>query len=155
MVEIYSEIGGDLRLDRRCNKIFHDIYTSQSAVLNRFCNSHGSNTGARRFLSNDNVDIRSLTNNSYQLCRQSGSGGHFLAIQDTTELNYESHSGRLDKSDKSLGPVGNNKDFGFFLHPTLVIDVERLFPIGFSSIIEWNRSWSKKAKRKETIKSYL
>jgi hypothetical protein len=43
---------------------------------------------------------------------------HVLAIQDTSELNYQKYAGRVT----GLGTVGNGKDVGFFIHPMLVLD---------------------------------
>ena len=45
-------------------------------------------------------------------------GRHVLAIQDTTELNFEAHAERT----RGLGLVGNGIDHGFFMHPVLVAD---------------------------------
>ena len=66
-----------------------------------------------------------------------------LSIQDTSEINYQRLSGKLKGNDRNIGPVGNNTDAGFFLHPNLVVDVAEMFPIGFSSIIIWNINWDK------------
>lgn len=149
---LYSDIGNDIRLVRRCNQIYEAMCTSQSSIINQFCKSHTSSTGARRFLNNENVTIEQLSESSYSRCSRNITGKHVLAIQDTTELNYSSHSGRLQVSDTELGPVGNNKDIGFFLHPTLAIDAQQKFPLGFSSIIEWNRKWEKQNKHERLYK---
>lgn len=69
-------------------------------------------------------------------------GRHLLVIQDTTEINLENHSGRL-KPQSGLGPTGNDKDVGFFLHPSLVVDADRLTPLGFSSVDLYHRDWDK------------
>ena len=69
-------------------------------------------------------------------------GKHLLVIQDTTEINLQNHAGRL-KPGNGLGPVGNNTDVGFFLHPSLVLDASTLTPLGFSSIDICHRSWDK------------
>ena len=42
---------------------------------------------------------------------------HVLAIQDTTELNFQRHARRT----QGLGPVGNGVDQGLFLHPLLAV----------------------------------
>ncbi|MDR0597276.1 MAG: hypothetical protein LBG14_02070 [Treponema sp.] len=42
-----------------------------------------------------------------------------LLIQDTTELNLESHRRRIAGLE-GLGTVGNGSDLGFFCHPTIV-----------------------------------
>lgn len=82
--------------------------------------------------------ISECTSRTKDLC----TGRHLLVIQDTTEINLENHSGRL-KPDNGLGPVGNNKDVGFFLHPSLVLDASSLTPLGFSSVEIYHRNWDK------------
>lgn len=69
-----------------------------------------------------------------------------LSIQDTSEINYQNLVGKLKANDRNIGLVGNNTDAGFFLHPNLVVDTAEMFPIGFSSIILWNRAWDKSDK---------
>lgn len=82
--------------------------------------------------------IASSTSKLESLC----SDRNLLVIQDTTEINLQSHSGRL-KPCNGLGPVGNNTDVGFFLHPSLVLDQDSLTPLGFSSIDIYHRDWDK------------
>jgi hypothetical protein len=67
-----------------------------------------------------------------------------LCIQDTTEINYTKHIGRIGKEDINIGPVTKNDNGGYFCHPMLVVDAKHHLPLGFSSIQVWNRSWDKK-----------
>ncbi|MHC5780074.1 MAG: hypothetical protein ACYTXP_40950, partial [Nostoc sp.] len=60
-----------------------------------------------------------------------------LAISDSSEINLQSHAGRLSLS--GLGVVGNNTDVGFYIHPTLVLDGESGFPLGLSTVKLWSR----------------
>lgn len=65
---------------------------------------------------------------------------HALVIQDTTEVNFYAHSGRLLVSDPDIGPLtAKDKSAGFFLHPGLVVDPDARVPLGISSITIWNR----------------
>lgn len=65
---------------------------------------------------------------------------HALVIQDTTEVNFYAHSGRLLVSDPDIGPLtAKDKSAGFFLHPGLAVDPVRKVPLGISSITIWNR----------------
>lgn len=70
-------------------------------------------------------------------------GKHVLCIQDTSEINYTAHSGRLKASDPQLGPVTKSRDVGFFVHPNLVLDAQSGFALGFADIHLWNRPWDK------------
>jgi hypothetical protein len=65
-------------------------------------------------------------------------GKHVLAISDTSEINLQSHQGRLKP--EGVGVVGNNKDVGFFIHPTLVVDAQNGFPLGLSNVQLWSRA---------------
>ncbi len=57
---------------------------------------------------------------------------HALAVSDTSEVNLSRHRGRLKAAD--LGSLSNDREVGFFLHPTLVLDVQHQggFPLGVS-----------------------
>ena len=65
-------------------------------------------------------------------CQQQVSGRHVLALSDTSEINLQAHVGRLNPD--TVGVVGNNKDVGFFIHPTLVLEAETGFPLGISAV---------------------
>jgi len=60
---------------------------------------------------------------------------HVLAIQDTTEINYQQHADRV----RGLGTVGNGKDVGFFLHPMLVMDAANGACLGSAAVHIENR----------------
>ena len=78
--------------------------------------------------------IRSLSDH----CERQVEGRHILSISDTSEINLQSHQGRLKP--EGLGVVGNNKDVGFFIHPSLAVDAESGFPLGLSNVQLWTRS---------------
>ena len=80
--------------------------------------------------------MEELANNVSGKIGKAAEGLHVLAIQDTTELNYQHHADRTD----DLGPVGNGKDIGFFLHPALVINAQDGTCLGLSSVMCWQRT---------------
>jgi hypothetical protein len=84
------------------------------------------------------VTISELVRSLSDHCEQQVLGRHVLAISDTSEINLEAHRGRLKT--EGLGVVGNNKDVGFFIHPTLVLDANSGFPLGLSNIKLWTRA---------------
>jgi hypothetical protein len=67
---------------------------------------------------------------------KSAAGRHVLAIQDTSEINYQAHANRVS----GLGTVGNGKDVGFFIHPMLVLDAQDETCLGFGAINTWIRT---------------
>ncbi len=74
-----------------------------------------------------------------EACTRTGriaAGRHILAIQDSTELNYQAHAKRV----KGLGTVGNGKDVGLFLHPLLAIDASDGYCLGLAHLHHWIRT---------------
>ena len=83
------------------------------------------------------MTVSELVQGIAEHCQQNVAERHVLAISDSSEINLQSHVGRLKS--EGLGVVGNNRDVGFYLHPTLVIDSESGFPLGLSTIQLWTR----------------
>jgi len=79
--------------------------------------------------------ISSIQQSSLQICKEDG---HYLALQDTTAASYRHHKGRIKEG--TLGWIANkDKDLGFFLHPTLLIDARQKEQQGFGHIELWSR----------------
>lgn len=58
---------------------------------------------------------------------------HVLTIQDTTELNYASKINRID----GLGPMGNGRTYGVYLHAMIVVDSQEETCNGTTSLKTW------------------
>lgn len=91
--------------------------------------------------------VRSLSDH----CEQQVEGRHILALSDTSEINLQSHAGRLKSA--GIGVVGNNQDVGFFIHPTLVLDAESGFPLGLSNVQLWTRELERPNKTERKYKT--
>ncbi len=81
-------------------------------------------TALHRFLENENVTVSELVQSIAEQCQQNVAERHVLAISDSSEINLQSHVGRLKS--EGLGVVGNNTDVGFYIHPTLVVDSQAI-----------------------------
>jgi hypothetical protein len=88
-----------------------------------------------RWLRNKEVTVKRLIREEQDRLKPLVAGRHVLGIQDTTEINYQSQSGRV----KGLGTVGDGTGIGFFMHPMLVIDAETGACLGSSEIHVHNR----------------
>lgn len=119
------------------------ITEKQTVILNQLAGDRKELVAFSRFFNNDSVELNSMKQESYDRTNLLVKGKHVLCIQDTTEINYQRHLGKLSKTDTDLGLVGNNKDIGFFLHPSLVVDSEDSFPLGLSWAHIWNRPFDK------------
>jgi hypothetical protein len=119
-----------------------------TAVLHQSMKSRRDYVGACRFFNNPNVTYEEIIQPVIEQTSASVSGRCLIVGQDTSEINYEDHINYLDKEDKELGPVGNNEDIGFFLHPSIVIDEESEILAGISDMHIWNRRFDKGDKFK-------
>ena len=146
-------IFNDKRLEKRGEKIIDNIVNKETAVLNQFSDNRADLVGASRFFDNDSVTEDVLIKATANRCTKSCTNKHVLALQDTSEINYEKHRGKLSESDNHLGPVGNNKDIGFFIHPVFVLERETGFPLCIPHVHIWNRDWDKGTKKERNYKS--
>lgn len=104
-----------------------------------------------RWLENPSVSLSSLTESLAEHCRHQVKGRHVLAISDTSEINLQAHAGRLKP--EGLGVVGNNRDIGFFLHPTLIVDSTDGMPLGLSHVQLWTRPAERPSKAERHYKT--
>ena len=91
--------------------------------------------GFSRWLNNPNVTVSEIVEHDVQALAGRVAGLHVLAIQDTTELNYAAHAGRVH----GLGPTGNGIDPGLFAHPVLAVDAGSGAVLGLCGMQIWTR----------------
>lgn len=91
--------------------MYEAIRQNQSVNIRQISNNRAEQVGYYRFLDHENVTVGELERSLSAPCTQQVLGKHVLAISDSSEINLESHVGRL-KPEK-LGVVGNNQDVGF------------------------------------------
>lgn len=92
-----------------------------------------------RFLHNDRVSLEALNRGAGEWVGRLAQGcRHVLAIQDTTELNFQRHARRT----RGLGPVGNGTDQGLLLHPLLAVEAAGGRCLGLA----WAKLWVRHGK---------
>ena len=91
------------------------------------------------------MTISELVRSVADQCQLQVGGLHVLSISDSSEINLQAHGGRLHR--QGLGVVGNNRNVGFFIHPTLVLNAQTGFPLGLSAIHLWTRDLYQFLKR--------
>lgn len=111
------------------------MVTKQTVCLRQLGQNRAGEVRAGRFFRNSKVTVEELVSSGCEGTRQRVAGRHVLAIQDTTELNYQAHAGRV----KGLGPAGNGKDKGLFAHPLLTVDAEEGACLGLAHMAVWTR----------------
>ena len=149
--EIYTGKFLDKRLDKRANQLSALLYFSQSSSIHEMSYNEAEQKGAYRFLSNDNVEEKILIDTAIEksnyLCKEKD----VLVLQDTSEINVDNHRNRL-KAGNGIGLTGNNKDLGFFLHGSLVLDASSETLLGYSNIQLWHRQEDKLDKMERDYK---
>jgi hypothetical protein len=148
---LFTGVFADKRLDRRCEQIFWQMVSKKSAVLHQSMASKAALTGAYRFMNHQQVNYELIGHrltSSWPV-----KGKNILCLQDTSEANFTWHSGALKVNDAHLGPVGNPEEVGFFMHPSLCLDMGDGFPLGFSDVFLFNRPWQQADKYQRKYKS--
>jgi len=110
-----------------------------TVILNQLANGRSDLVGFSRFLSNEKITPEILIQSAINRCSELVAGRDVLVVNDTTDFNFRDHYNYLSSLDEDLGPMSNEGDLGFYLHPGLVIDVDQEIGLGFSYIKIWNR----------------
>lgn len=106
-----------------------------SAVLRRASQGRAEQVGFGRWLNNRRVSVSEILEDAGAKLAPRVAGLHVLAIQDTTELNFEAHGERV----RGLGAVGNGRDRGLFVHPVIAVDAASRSLLGLAGAQLWTR----------------
>lgn len=126
----------DLRLKKTCAKLHKRMIDKQDMSLRRLSEDRAEEVSYGRLLGNYRVTTGEMIRNIGAATNERCRGLHVLAIQDTSEINLNSHAGRV----KGLGTVGNGTDLGFFIHPLLAVDAKNGSCLGLAHLHLWQRT---------------
>jgi hypothetical protein len=111
------------------------MHQHKTVSLRRLAGNRATEVKFGRWLRNKKVEVSELIEQTVQKVTPLAHGWHVLAIQDTTELNYQAHATRTS----GLGTVGNGTDQGIYLHPMLTLNAETGACLGLSGLKLWTR----------------
>src|SRR5258705_121713 len=117
----------------------------RTVCLRRLSDGHAGEVRYSRFLNSPHVTPAEMLATAANHCAARVAGRHVLAIQDTSEINYQAHAGRC----RGLGLASNGSDLGFFIHPCLVVDVAHGGIIGLAGGQGWKRQGNVPTERKK------
>lgn len=123
------------RLKNNGKLLFTRIMERKVVSLRQLGDTRAERVRFERWIRNEKVRITDLIQTEQARLQPIVKDRHVLAIQDTSELNYQKYAGRV----KGLGTVGNGKDVGFFIHPMLVLDAQTSACLGSAAIHIENR----------------
>jgi len=127
---------GDKRLERRGELFLDRMVEHGSCTIRRLGEGRAGIVGFNRFLGNPKVIAEEIVAPASQRLSDAARGQHVLAIQDTTEVNYQHHAGRV----RGLGPAGNGRDRGLFVHPVIAVSAESGALLGLAGAQVWTRA---------------
>ena len=125
----------DKRLQENGELFFNRVVEKKTIHIRGLAYNRAEEIKLGRWLRHKEVTKEKLIKEELTRTRKLVAGRHVLAIQDTTEINYQAHAGRV----KGLGTVGNGTDLGLYLHPLLVVDAQTKACIGCGAIKTWMR----------------
>ncbi len=134
----YEGYFGDKRTEKRGTELHRRLFCNSTGCIQGISLNRAEQKAYYRFLHNKRATETQLIKELQERCSRQVKGKVVLSIQDTTEINLSSHKGRL-KKDSGFGGIDDSWGIGFKLHPSLVVDAQNCFPLGFSSIKMWGR----------------
>jgi len=130
---------GDARLERNGELITRRVAERQTVCVRKLADDRREQVKFRRLLANNAVTVEEMVAHRALFVAAAAQGRHVLAIQDTSEINYQAQSGRK----RGLGTVGNGTDAGLFVHPVLAVDAAARSCLGLVDALVWRRTKSK------------
>lgn len=124
----------DPRVEGRGVWLFDQIVATGSVVLRTVGETRAGEVAAQRFLSSPRMTTDLILEGASLRTGRACAGGRVLAIQDTTEINFARFAGR-----RGLGPGGDGKTPGFFVHATVVVDATDEAVLGLAGAKIWTR----------------
>jgi hypothetical protein len=139
MVETGIGYFGDERRRKAGELLVERIAERQEVCIRRLGDDRSEQVRFRRFLCNGAVTAEEMLAHRAMFVAAAARGRHVLAIQDTSEINYQAQSGRK----RRLGTVGNGTDIGLFVHPVLAVDAQSAECLGLVGAQVWRRTKAK------------
>ena len=135
---------GDVRRGQCGEFVARRMMERQTVCVRKLANDRAEQVRVRRFLTNEAVTVNEMVSYRAKFVAAAAKGRHVLAIQDTSEINYQSQKDRKHR----LGKVGNGTDVGLFVHPVLGVDADSGECLGLIDAQVWRRTKSKAANYK-------
>ncbi len=127
---------GDRRLAATGDEILVAMQKQQTMCLHALASTRNEKLRFSPFLDNESVPRHEMLGHAGRLTCQRAAGRHVLAISDTSEINFATHTGRK----RGFGTVGNGRDIGVFVHPVVAVDAEHGGIIGLVGAEMINRA---------------
>lgn len=125
----------DVRIDRREEQVLTGMVMTGSTVLRRIGGTRAGEVAGHRFLDHDDVTPETTIADAAARTYEAARGCTVLLVQDTTEINFSG----ADRCRAGLGPAGDGKALGFFIHAQLAVSLEEEAVLGIAHAQIWSR----------------
>jgi hypothetical protein len=135
---------GDVRREEIGTAVFERVLETGSLVVRRLGGDRAGEASVGRFLGSPHVTPEEIVQTAGKRTASACAGRRIVAAQDTTEINF---SGR-DGGRRGLGPAGDGKTPGFFVHAMVAVDADDEAVLGVAHAHVWTRSQRAAAARR-------
>jgi hypothetical protein len=125
---------GDPRVEAGAVRIFDRIVATGCVVLKVLGETRAGEIAVQRLLSSPRLTTQGILEASSLGTVRACASRRVLCAQDTTEINFARFARR-----KGLGPGGNGKTPGFFIHPVVAVDADEEAVLGLVGARIWTR----------------
>jgi hypothetical protein len=122
-------------ISRRLSDLLNAIILNTSVCIRKIAQDRAEEVAFNRLLGSNHLQDLDIMKALFKKTSKRVKGNHILAIQDTSELNYQSMENRVT----GLGTVGNGTDKGFFIHPMIAVNESDNALLGLAAIRIINR----------------
>ncbi len=112
-------------------------------MLRELGETRAGEVAAHRYLSSPYVTADGIIAALSERTRLACAGRRVVAAQDTTEINFSGRSAAR----RGLGPGGDGKNPGFFIHPVVAVDADEEAVLGLAAARIWTRASDKVSHR--------
>lgn len=136
---------GDIRVAERGEWLLDRIVATGSLVVRKLGVTRAGEIAVHRYLSSPYVSVEAILETAAARTAEHCAGRRIVAIQDTSEINFAGRSARR----RGLGPGGNGRDPGFFVHPMIAVDLDNEAVLGLVGGAIWTRVADRRGMRSQ------
>jgi Transposase DDE domain len=135
---------GDARRAASGAFLLERVVTMGSLVVRQVGGDRAGEMSVHRFLSSPAVTVEEIVATAGRRTAQACAGRRIVAVQDTTEVNFAGRS----RARRGLGPAGDGRTPGFFLHAVIAVEAEDEALLGVIDARPWTRRPGRVAARR-------
>ena len=135
---------GDIRLEKGLHRLCARVVETGSLVLKTVGGDRAGEVAVNRLLDHPDVEPTAIFGPAIAHTVEASAGLDIVVAQDTTEINFSGRAARR----RGLGPAGDGRSPGFFIHPGIAVDAKTGSVLGIVGATIWTRPEAKAGDRR-------